>query len=69
MVHINRKGTIRSGKNAGWTVVVQDDTKNTGGYLILLQGDLEGYDDWVQDLDSLEKYLQEAHWDIDWGTP
>jgi hypothetical protein len=66
MIEINKRGIIRSGDYQGWTVFIQDDSENTGGFLILIEQGTEGYDDWVEDRASLEKYFEETNWVVDW---
>lgn len=66
MIPINTKGTIRSGKYEGWSVFIQDDSENTCGYLILIERGSDGYDYWVEDLESLQQFLQESGWEIEW---
>jgi hypothetical protein len=65
---IGKKGRIRSGKDAGFFVRIQDDSENTGGYLILIWQDVPsvGYDYWVENLADLEQFMREAGWDIEW---
>jgi hypothetical protein len=65
---IGKKGRIRSGKDAGFFVRIQDDSQNTGGYLILIWQDVPsvGYDYWVENLADLEQFMSEAGWDIEW---
>ncbi len=65
---IGKKGRISSGKNAGFFVRIDDDSPNTGGYLILIWKDSppEGYDYWVEKAADLEQFFREAGWDIEW---
>jgi hypothetical protein len=65
---IGKSGRIRTGKYAGFSVRIQDDASNTGGYLILIQNDAspEGYDDWVENLTDLEGFFRESGWDLEW---
>ena len=65
---IGKKGRIRNGKYAGFFVRIEDDSQNTGGYLILRWQDVPsvGYDHWVENLADLEQYMNEAGWDIEW---
>lgn len=68
MIPIGKKGRITKGKSTGWLVLVQDDSVETGGFFILKTNDIlnEAWDDWVENRDSLEKYFQEAGWEIEW---
>jgi hypothetical protein len=65
---IGKKGRIKTGKYAGFFVRIDDDSQNTGGYLILIWKDSprEGYDNWVENATDLEPFLLEAGWDIEW---
>lgn len=67
-MRIKTKGRILEGKYKNWHIFIQDDTENTGGYLILLSSpnESEGYDDWVENWQSLEGYFREANWKIQW---
>ena len=70
-LQIEKYGKILEGKLKNWYVFIQDDTKNTGGYLILLNASLDpsdsrGFDDWVENWQSLEGYFKEAKWKINW---
>ncbi len=64
-------GSIQSGNKAGWQVKIEDDTENTGGFLILTSPNFsarlgEGFDDWVENESDLQQYFEEACWTIDW---
>ncbi len=65
---IGKKGLIKTGQEAGFFVRIENDSPNTGGYLILTWKDVpaEGYDDWVKDLNDLERYFNESGWEIAW---
>jgi hypothetical protein len=70
-VKIGKKGKILTGKHAGWYVLVEDDSSNTGGYLILTSSDVtfkrgEGFDSWVENVEQIEHFLKSAEWKIDW---
>ncbi|MES2459354.1 MAG: hypothetical protein V4671_02135 [Armatimonadota bacterium] len=68
MVPVGQKGRITSGEKSGWSVFVEDDRSNTGGYLILMSPDdftSSGFDDWVEAAD-LEEYFIETGWEITW---
>ncbi|CAM2996904.1 hypothetical protein [Propionibacterium acidifaciens] len=66
-IPIGIPGLIISGDEVGWTVEIKYDTQKTGGYYIFTSRDSEGYDDWVPDYKSLEKYFEESKWLIKWG--
>ncbi|SDM87670.1 hypothetical protein [Actinomyces ruminicola] len=60
-------GRILDGEYAGWEIEVMYDAEGTGGYYVFLTHGEEGYDDWVEDSDSVRGYFEEANWPIDWG--
>jgi hypothetical protein len=69
MIPTGRKGRIVRGEHEGWYLTVEDDASNTGGYLILTspKEDFEqGFDSWVENKETLEKYFQESNWKIEW---
>ena len=65
---IGKLGRIKSGEHAGFFVRIQDDSTNTGGFLIVLwrESPTEGYDNWVENLGDLEQFFRESGWDIEW---
>ena len=69
MIKLGKKGRIVKGDAQGWYVMIQDDAVNTGGYLVLTAkaADFQdGFDDWVEDWDTLQRYFQEAAWEVAW---
>ena len=71
MIEIGIIGLIESGDQAGMQVKILDDSKSTGGYLILTgenldNKDLEAFDDWVATKNELEGYFNESKWEIKW---
>jgi len=75
-IPIEVTGIIRSGEHAGRYVRVQDDSVNTGGYLILIwwselksKTGVAGYDDWVENEASLEQYWRHKKWLVEWSAP
>jgi hypothetical protein len=68
-VRIGQIGRIVQGDEAGCFVKVEDDTENTGGYLILTAKQpsmKDGYDNWVKDREALAGYFRESNWVIEW---
>jgi len=70
-VKIGKFGRILDGDPKGWYVFVQDDKENTGGFLVLLSAssepaDFRGFDDWVENAESLQSYFlskkRQIHW-------
>lgn len=66
MIEINRKGKILQGRYQGWQVRIQDDSADSGGFLVLLERENEAYDDWVESREALERYFRESSWTIAW---
>lgn len=68
---LGRIGTIVAGNEVGRYVKVIDDSKNTGGYLILTSDHADfrdGFDSWVEDDDALQRYFRESGWLIEWAA-
>ena len=65
---IGKKGLIKNGRDAGFFVRIEDDSQNTGGFLILIwkEHPREGYDYWVESLANLEQFMNESGWEIEW---
>ena len=63
------KGKIIEGESKGMFILVQDDTKRSGGFLILTSKnpDLrDAHDDWVQNRDQLDQFFRESSWKVEW---
>ena len=68
-IRINHVGKIIAGDGAGRYVRVEDDSINTGGYLVItsaLSDMKDCFDDWVQNLNALRQYFKESCWTIEW---
>ena len=69
-IRIGVTGLITAGDNAGWQVGIEDDMRNTGGFLVLLSPDFqsspEGADDWVESESALSSYFEESSWVVKW---
>jgi len=65
---IEKRGRITTGEQAGFLVRVEDDTLNTGGYLILSwrEGADEGFDNWVESKSDLDRFFEESGWNVEW---
>ena len=72
MVPIGKAGKIVSGESAGWYVFVEDDSDNTGGFLILQAPTTDfwtggkGFDDWVETRADLERFFTQRQWQVQW---
>jgi hypothetical protein len=63
-------GTITSpGERCGWSVKIEDDAENTGGFLILEWNDAlgEGYDCWAESRSRLSEFFSERGWEVRWS--
>lgn len=71
-VKFNIKGVIVNSDNPKEKFIkILDDQENTGGFLVLLSenGNFSfphGHDEWVEDLETLEEYLKETNWIVQW---
>lgn len=67
---VGSKAKVLSGTNAGWFIWIQDDTVNTGGYLVIQSPNIEfdgnGFDDWFLTLDEIENYFKFNNWVVEW---
>jgi hypothetical protein len=54
----------------GWFVKVEDDSQNTGGFLLLEWRDdpREGFDSWTENRDALDQFFLETGWKILWSV-
>lgn len=72
-IQIEKRGMILEGENKDWHLFIQNDSENTGSYLILVTppsgaSNYNAYDNWVEDYPSLEEYFKEANWRVDWNS-
>lgn len=68
-IKIGRSGKILSGSECGSYIKIIDDSENTSGFLILTSASSDfktGFDNWVEDFSSIEKYFAESGWSIEW---
>lgn len=66
-------GAILNSEKPGHHVKVVDDAANTGGYLIYEwwngsdgPSDAGGFDSWVENAVQLQRFVEEAGWEIEW---
>ena len=70
IIPVGRVGRIVGGEHAGKFVKVIDDSKSTGGFLIITSNDSDfslGFDDWVENKVVLERYFREMQWRVEWS--
>ncbi|MBL3558394.1 hypothetical protein JK643_18565 [Marinobacter sp. JB05H06] len=70
-IRVGKIGVVLAGENIGWQIRVEDDSVNTGGYLVLTSRDFtdphaEAFDDWVEDEGALQEYFRESGWVVKW---
>jgi len=68
-IKIDTIGEIMAGDEAGSFVKVVNDTDKTGGFLILTSStpDMKnGFDNWVENENSLKRYFVESSWVVRW---
>lgn len=72
MFKIGKWGRISEGKYANWYLMIEDDTDgSTGGFYIYTVKNpkvefSEGYDNWVENEETLKSYMRENNFQIDW---
>lgn len=70
MIKIGLKGVITNGRLNGWYILVQDDSENTGGYLVIqspqISFDGEGFDNWFETMDEVQQFFQNNNWSVEW---
>jgi hypothetical protein len=70
-MEVGKVGFIKEGKHKGWHIKIQDDSENTGGFLVLynqsptFSSDL-GSDDWVENIEALSDYFDESKLKVEW---
>ena len=70
-IELGKIGIINEGDMKCWYVRIDHDLNNTDGFLILynLSPDMSsgsGYDDWVENEESLKDFFKESYWNIHW---
>jgi hypothetical protein len=78
VIEFNKKGRILKGVYEGWYILIEDDTKNTGGYYIFISSSpnvkgvsgiddgAEGYDEWLENQEQIQSYFDRSGWLIKW---
>jgi hypothetical protein len=59
MIKINSKAKILNGKYTNWDIIIEYNSESTGGYYVLISNpsDSEGYDNWFEDIEQVERYI------------
>lgn len=72
-IPLGAEGRVLNSSLSGHVVRVEDDSGNTGGFLVYERWDgSDGpnangeFDDWVENEASLERYFAEAGWEVEW---
>ena len=68
-IKIGKVGKIVGGHELGRYIKVVDDAANTGGILIFTAKapDMQdGYDCWVENGETLQRFFEEAGWIVEW---
>jgi len=75
-IPIGIEGRILNGEHLEMRVRVEDDSANTGGYLVYQwwsgsagPNTNGAFDDWVESMEQLEEYFMETGWRIQWASP
>jgi len=66
---IGKWGKLLAGERAGWYVFVQDDSADTGGFIIFQSRETsieKGFDNWVETLDGVCRFFEFAGWSVEW---
>jgi hypothetical protein len=69
-IEFDRIGIIVEGERKGWYIKIDNDSKNTGGFLIIYNSSPDmssnsGYDDWAENEECLKKFFLENSWVVD----
>lgn len=71
-VRVGQVGRIESGEEQGRYVRVEDDTAESGGFLILTAADVAMSDDvadsWVESREDVDAFFVESNWVVAWPT-
>ena len=74
-IPIGIEGYISNSEYHSHVVVVQDDTDNTGGFLIFESwagssgpNPSGAFDSWVESISALEQFFAESGWVIQWKS-
>lgn len=69
-IKIDVPGRILHGAEQGRFVRILDDSRETGGFLIVTSADpgsmVEVYDSWVESIVEVDLFAAESNWEIEW---
>jgi len=66
-IQLDIDGIIREGLKTGWSIRIEYDPEDTGGYYIYTSNNDEGYDSWILNYEDLEAVFHENKWVVDWN--
>jgi len=73
MIKIEKRGIVKKCRKLlgfkEWYIYIQDDEKDSGGYLIFYENPKnkkEAYDDWVENKEKLEEYFEMEKLEVEW---
>jgi hypothetical protein len=74
-VPIGIEGQIKNSERPAHRVLVQDDSENTGGFIVFEwwngsngPNHNAAFDSWVEDKVSLSAFFEESGWLVDWQS-
>jgi hypothetical protein len=61
---------VSLGDRVGWSVKVEHDAADTGGYFILewMEGTRTGFDSWVKEREDVDRFFAESGWVVEWSS-
>jgi hypothetical protein len=75
-IPIGVQGRVMNTPQPGLTVRVENDSEDTGGFLIYQwwhgsQGPNQhgAFDDWVESVEGVEKFFAQKGWSVNWDRP
>ena len=69
-IKVGVPGKVLAGDDIGSWVRIDDDSENTGGFLIHVSPNPDytgGSEDWVENYEDLVGYFEESGWEIIWS--
>ena len=69
IILLNKIGKIRAGEMNNWYIIIKDDHRNTGGYLVFQSPNYDFknqvFDDWFLNIEELNQYIKDLN--VDWN--